>query len=424
MTVEETKYWLWLSMVFGVGSRRIWQAMNIYQSAQEAYLDLKGDVSYLRLKQDELDNIRRTDISLAEELIEKCLEKGINVIGYSSRLYPPQLKHIANPPAVLYYKGDISCVCGKRTVAAVGTRNASDYSLRAARYICGELASNGVTIISGFAVGTDITAHLSAADIGRPTACVLGCGADVDYPHGNSVHREHILSAGGVFITEYPPGTSPHSGNFPFRNRILAALGRAALVFEASLKSGSLITANLALDQGRDVFCLPPADIMSQNYSGNCYLMSIGAIPLISPKDVLDRFRIGSSSDSEIRTESADIMSRFGFVPDEEDKLRVRREMLARAQVTEGMPEKSGAASAAAKRTKNQSAPDKKKPDLSGLTEIQKNIAELLADGAVHADVIAQKLDMDAGELMTELTELEILGIIDSLPGKMFEISR
>jgi DNA processing protein len=339
-------------------------------------------------------------------------------------MYPPQLRHIANPPAVLYYKGDIRCISGKRTVTAVGTRNASDYSLRTASYICGELARYGVTIISGFAVGTDITAQLAAADLGRPSACVLGCGVDVDYPRVNFPYRDHILETGGVFISEYPPGTPPHSQHFPFRNRILAALGRVTIVFEASLKSGSLITANLSLDQGREVFCLPPADIMSESYSGNCHLLQTGASPLMEPQDVLDCFRIGGSSDSEIRTESAGIMSKFGFVPDDEDKLRVRREMLARANVSKGIGDISGVVVTPVRRAKKLSAPEKNVPDLSGLTETQKSIAELLMDGAVHADVIAQKLDMDAGELMTELTELEILGIIDSLPGKMFEISR
>ena len=422
--MNDTKYWLWLSMVFGVGSRRIWEAMNLYQTADEAYHDLTGDTCYLRLRDYERDNIRNTDISNAEKLLEVCKDKGIGVISYGSSMYPPQLRHIANPPAVLYYKGSIGCVSGKRTVTAIGTRNASDYSLRTARYICGELARNGVTIISGFAVGTDITAQLAAADLGRPSACVLGCGVDVDYPRVNFPYRDHILETGGVFISEYPPGTPPHSQHFPFRNRILAALGRVTIVFEASLKSGSLITANLSLDQGRELFCLPPADIMSESYSGNCHLLQTGASPLIEPQDVLDCFRIGGSIDSEIRTESAGIMSKFGFVPDDEDKQRVRREMLARANVSEGFGDTSGVGVTPVRRRKELSAPEKKVPDLTGLTETQKSIAELLMEGAVHADVIAQKLDMDAGELMTELTELEILGIIDSLPGKMFEISR
>jgi len=420
--VEDTKYWLWLTMVFGIGSRRIWEAMSLFSSAREAYDVLTGDRSKLRLNDKETENIAGTDISAAEQIIESCAEKNISVIGYDSADYPPQLRHIAVPPAVLYYKGSISCLKGTRTVTAVGTRKASPYGLRVTARICSELAQNGVIIVSGFALGTDITSQIAAADMGRPTACVLGCGIDVDYPRGNIRFRDHILETGGVFISEYPPGTPPHSRNFPNRNRILAALGRAAVVFEASQKSGSLITANMASDQGREVFCLPPADIMSEAWSGNCHLLRNGAVPLLSSQDILDCFRIGGSNDKEIRREAAES---FGMPkPVISDSREMLSELFAELDVSIGAadieaPVKS--VKVPVKKAQKSSEPAKLPV---GLTDIQKKIAEMLTDGPVHADMIAQKLGMDAAVLMTELTELEIMGAVTSLPGKMFEICR
>ena len=419
---EETKYWVWLTMVFGVGNRRIWEAMSLFSSAKEAYDTLSSDHSQLKIKDNALRNITDTDVSSAEQLIERCSEKDICVIGYDSSDYPPQLRHIAVPPAVLYYKGNISCLKGTRTVTAVGTRKASPYGLKVTAKICSELAQNGIVIVSGFALGTDITSQIAAADAGRPTACVLGCGIDIDYPKGNLRFRDHILETGGVFVSEYPPGTPPHARNFPTRNRILAALGRAAVVFEASQKSGSLITANMAADQGRELFCLPPADIMSEAYSGNCQLLRNGAVPLLSSQDILDCFRIGGSNDKEIRREAAET---FGMPkPVVSDNREMLSELFSKLDVSIGAVETQP-------RAKTDEVPKNKKkkspaaPVLpEGLSDIQKGIAELLINEPVHADTIAQKLGIDAAELMTELTELEIMGVINSLPGKMFEICR
>ena len=416
--MNETKYWVWLTSVFGIASRRIWEAMKFFPSAREAYEMLKGGETALRLSEKETEKLRSTDISFAERVIETSAEKGINVIGYSDSLYPPQLRYIANPPAALYYRGNISCLKGTRSAAAVGTRRASAYGLSVTSRICGELASKGIVIISGFAVGIDITAQLAAADAGRPSACVLGCGVDVDYPRENMRYREHILETGGVFVSEYPPGTTPHPGNFPTRNRILAALGRVALVFEASAKSGSLITASLASDQGREIFCLPPADIMSNAYSGNVQLLRQGASLLLSAQDVLDCFRIGGANDSEIRRDLSPSDAAPSILVTPERQRELREDMLARMNVTQGLSE-----SAAQPKTAKAAAGKKAaEPDLSGLEGIQLDIAKLMLGGAVHADVIAQKCGLDAASLMAELTELEITGLIRSLPGKMFEL--
>lgn len=409
--MDNKKYWLWLTMVFGIGSRRIWELMSLYETPDEAYSELRSGSCMVRLGEKERSAVAATDIDAAERVLAECDRKGIRTVGYSSEDYPPQLRHIMNPPAILYYIGDICCLTGTRTVTAVGARKADGYSLRVTERICSELAVRGVVIVSGFAVGVDITSHLAAASQGRPTAAVLGCGVDVDYPRENFRHRDEILEAGGVFISEYPPGTSPHAGNFPKRNRILAALGRATVVFEASEKSGSLITASLAAEQGREVFCLPPADIFSNAYSGNAALLGEGAVPFFSSADIASVFGYGSVVYEEVRSEA------YGILNEDERPLKVHRHrMMKKVSALETYI----AGNAADIDGGEEASPEPKKLDVQ-LDGVQKQIADALAEGALHADILAQRLGLDSSELMTELTEMEILGAVRALPGKIYE---
>lgn len=411
--MNETKYWLWISMIFGTGSRRIWEAMRLFGSAREAYESISSRSIDLRLSESEKNNISSVTLERAEDYIEECRRNGIGVVGCGDAEYPPQLRNIFNPPAVLYYRGNLSCVCGTRAVTAVGARKASDYSINVCREICGELSRNGIVIVSGFALGTDITAHLAAADNGRPTAAVLGCGIDREYPIENMKYRSRILESGGVFITEYPSGTPPHSRNFPMRNRILSALGQAALVFEASIKSGSLITANLAANQGRDVFCMPPADIFSSRYFGNSSLLRDGAELLLDAQSVLDIFRLGGTAANE---NPVSTVSYFGV-----GDLQPKKERSSSSSPKSGGKLKKSAAESVKQAVKDES-PESGTYSFAydELTDIQKKIYDAMNGEKIHADLLSERLEIGLSELMTELTELEIAGAVRSLPGKMY----
>ncbi|MBQ8959817.1 MAG: DNA-processing protein DprA [Ruminococcus sp.] len=426
--MNETKYWLWLTMIFGIGSRRIWEIMCLCDTAKDAYLTLTDDDCPFNLSQHERQNIAEIRLSTAEKVIDACAAKGVYTVCYSAPGYPAQLRHIMDPPAVLYYKGDIGCLCGTRTVTCVGARKASEYSLRSAGRICGELARSGIVIVSGFALGIDIASHLGAVESGRPTAAVMGCGVDVDYPRDNFRYRGAVLENGGVFISEYPPGTPPHSQNFPKRNRILAALGRASVVFEASQRSGSLITAAMSAEQGREVFVMPPADIFSERYSGNMMLLREGALPLLGSADVLDLFRIGGVNDAEIRQEVYRGISSFNVgTPLKRPAPTLIEELVSEAgrpkrRTKKPSPKEEAPVKETAPEPEAPSGPAPVKESYESLTEAQKSIVDALRVGALHADILAERLEMDPGELMVELTELEILGEIRSLPGKIFEI--
>lgn len=428
--MNNMKYWVWLSMIFGTGSRRIWEAMRLFENAEEAYEEISSGSLNDRLDDKELRNVKNIGINKAVEHIEYCQKLGISIAGYGDAEYPPQLRHILNPPAVLYYKGNISCLKMKRTVVSVGARKAGDYSIYACNRICQDLAKCGVIIVSGFALGIDITSHLAAVSMNRPTACVLGCGVDVDYPKDNFRYREAILANGGVFVSEFPPGTPPHSQNFPKRNRILAALGKVTVVFEASMKSGSLITASLALENGREVFCLPPADIFTRSFSGNIAFLRDGASPLYSAADIMNCFRIGGANESEILSEAysnpGDI-SGFGI-----GELEPKRKRFdgSKKSVHKNTSEKQRKSDVINNQESSAVEIEEKAPKnikngefYDSLSDIQKKIVDLISGKTVHADIIAQQLEIDPSEVTVELTELEILGVIKALPGKMFEIA-
>lgn len=422
--MEDRLYWIWLSLVFGASSRRLWQIMNMCESAGEAFYEIhSGNIGKL-LNEKEQQSVRAVSLKNAESIAEECRKRNIGITAYSDADYPHSLRYISAPPAVLYYKGNINCITGTKTITSVGTRRASEYSISAASRICTELARNNIVIISGFAVGIDIASHLASVSANKPTVCVMGCGVDVDYPRDNFQYRDRILDAGGLFISEYSPEMPPVSANFPKRNRILSALGRASIVFEASSRSGSLITAHLAAEQGRDVFVLPPADIFSSAYSGNIALLKEGAIPLTGAEDIIDFFKQGSPADAVVKAEAFAVLhsydqsqqlrssftNRIPEISDKDDKYEDSAESVHKE------PESTMADDAVDDETLSV-------PDIDSFEGIQRDILLLLAENKrLHADVICSKLSIDSAVLMAEMTELEIAGAVISHAGRIYEI--
>lgn len=413
--MNDTKYWIWLVMIFGTASKNLWKIMCAFETAEEAYYEMCSDSRLLNLTASERRNLKRVTLSDAENVISECESRGIKTVCYSSEKYPNQLKYIVDPPAVLYYRGNIDCLIGTKTITAVGTRKISDYGRRTVRRICSELAANGIIIISGFAVGTDIEANLAAISENMPTACVMGAELDHDYPKENFKYRDMIIEAGGVLISEYKPGSPTVSANFSARNRILSALGRAVVIFEAPSESGSLSTADYAAEQGREVFSLPPADIFSDSYAGNVNLLRNGALPVFSADEILAYFSFGTPIMAEI---TSDFSSFAEKIKNHENKIPTEKHIIKEIDKTYG---DTGENSVAENKAENISNADKIISDLM-LKGNQKKIVEFLANGAVHKDIIAQNLDIKFTDLLTEITELEIIGVLKLLPGNMVEI--
>ena len=222
----------------------------------------------------------------------------IKVINKGDADYPERLLQISGPPKQLYCCGDTDILSG-RCVAVIGSRTTTAYGRNTAKAIGRCLAAAGVTVVSGMAKGIDSCAHEGALEAGGKTAAVLGCGPDVCYPPENRLLMADIQRR-GLIVTEYPPGTTPERFNFPRRNRIISGLCEAVVVVQARNRSGSLITAELAAEQGRDVFAVP-GNIDSQYNLGNNKLIKEGATPLVCVEDILEHLGISGADEEDAR---------------------------------------------------------------------------------------------------------------------------
>jgi DNA processing protein len=255
--MENKKYLIWLNSLNGFGSQKTKQLLNMFHTVEEIYKLKPNEIDTIPFLSEKLKLVlKNKNLDYTNAIIEDCQNKEIDIIEYGSENYPQRLSFIYDPPLVLYKKGLDFRYDELPSLAIVGTRKASPYGSKVAEEFARDLSLNGITIISGMAAGIDTYAHTGAIKAGKPTIAVFGTGVDVVYPYSNSELYEYIVEYGAV-LSEYPPGTSPFPSNFPQRNRIISALSFATLVVEADLRSGSLITADFANDQGKDVFAIP-----------------------------------------------------------------------------------------------------------------------------------------------------------------------
>ncbi len=279
MEHQELINWIRLINSDGIGPVTFYKMLEKYQTAQNAL--------------NHIDNDKLYSIKDAQTEIENAYKKGISIISIKDKEYPDNLKQLNDAPPLLYVKGRIDILNYPIGVAIVGARNASIHSRKIASKIAYDLTNSGVLVISGMARGIDSAAHkgaLHAKNKNGPTIAVLGTGVDVIYPKENAELYEQIVK-NGTIISEYPLGTSPQTSNFPRRNRLVSALSSAVLVVEASLNSGSLITARLGLEQGKDIFAVPSSPIEGKS-SGTNKLIKDGAILTESADDILEVLRL------------------------------------------------------------------------------------------------------------------------------------
>ncbi|MCX7796918.1 MAG: DNA-processing protein DprA [bacterium] len=270
-----------------------WILLNLtgrYRVIKELFsrgLSPKEIVDFLGFEREKLLALKNR----AEKEYKKSLDLGIELIPLSSDEYPSLLREIPDPPALLYLLGE-KVWLRSNFISVVGTRKPTRYGITATRMIVSRLVENGIGIVSGFAYGIDTVAHTEALNGGGYTIGVLGTGVDVIYPKVNKGLRKEIIdSKRGCLISEFPIGDQPESWHFPRRNRIISGLTQITLVVEASLKSGAMITAGYALEQGRDVFAVP-GNIDSENSQGTNQLIKEGAKLVTSGDDILEEFNV------------------------------------------------------------------------------------------------------------------------------------
>jgi len=357
--VHELYYWVALRQVCGVGNVIYKILINHFNSPEKIFNapveELKNVEGISGRAVEAITGFKPTDEIDRE--IDEILSKEINIITLNSPDYPENLKNIYDPPPFLYVKG--SFVEGdKNSVAVVGSRNASEYGIKVTQEISRNLASLGITIVSGMARGIDSAAHIAAIQGGGRTVAVLGSGVDVIYPPENRRLFERIAENGAV-VSEYPLGTRPNSYNFPPRNRIISGFSLGVLVVEASPKSGSLITAKLALDQGRDVYAVP-GNVYSYKAKGTHSLLKSGAKLVDNARDIVEELNITVK-------------------PIKENKNVIQ-----------------------------------------GLSSELLKIYDFFQDEPIHIDNIILKTGLSSGRVSALLLDLELSGILKQLPGKMF----
>lgn len=414
--MEEIRCLLWLVMVFGAGSPRIWKALHRYGSPQKAVEVLQKPESdaALHLPEHTLRRIRQTGEAQVEEMLARCEKLRLSILWYGDEAYPPQLLFIVNPPVLLFYQGDSSLLQEHLLLTIVGTRNPSPYSLQVEKTICHDLVQMGFVPVTGYAVGIDITANRCALEADKPSIALMGCGLDVAYPQPHA-NLKYEIARRGLILSEFLPGTSPAPSNFPLRNRVLSGLSMGTFVIQAPARSGALITAENAMEQGRDVFCIPPADIFDKRYMGVIKYLRDGAIPVFDSRDIVYEYytshahMIGASAlYDETREKSESSVMTLG----ESDAVQQPSRRKQRPPEPE-IPEETEPDPAI------DPMPEEELEGLAG--EI---LSLLQRQRVMHMDQIAAELEVSMEELTTTLTELELYGKLERLPGKQFRRMR
>ncbi len=287
---DQTRYWIGFNLVRGIGPAKVRRLLDYFGELGAAWNAPPDELQRLGLDRRALDNLlairSKVDLGLALTRIEKS---GAQVLTWESPGYPRNLLNIAQPPPVLFVKGALTAA-DEWAVALVGTRKVTAYGREVARDLASGLAASGVTVVSGLARGVDAVAHRAALEAGGRSIAVLGCGLDIIYP---PEHRElaDAIAKSGAVVSDYPLGTQPDGVNFPPRNRIISGLSKGVVIVEAGADSGALITADYALEQGRDVFAVP-GNINHRASVGANRLIQQGAKAVLSVTDILEELNL------------------------------------------------------------------------------------------------------------------------------------
>lgn len=377
-----SRLWIWLTLATGVNNPKHKRIYETYDSIADFY---NGGVYEWRLcgvfSPKDIDALENTKLSQADEVINTCKRLGYDIICIDDPRYPQKLRDIYAPPCVLYVWGELPCVDDKLSIAMVGTRKATQYGVMASHTLSASLSKLGVVIVSGGALGIDSASHLGTLEAGGTTICVLGCGIDFRYLMSNASMRKNIASTGAV-ISEYPPGTQAYPSNFPTRNRIISGLSDGVIVVEADEKSGSLITVNHALEQGREVFAVM-GNINSRYSTGTNKMIKDGATPVTSYMDVIEAF------------------PQFQVV----------------SEIELEKPEFSGQ-----NNSQLNAEPAIHKDDLN-LSETVELVYKCIGNEPIHIDQLVVKTGLPVSRVLQSLTELEILALISCQQGRLYKLA-
>ncbi|MDO5400271.1 MAG: DNA-processing protein DprA [Eubacteriales bacterium] len=375
--------------------------MQHFRDPEDIYFADSGAFSHIgELSPEAVEALQDKDLGSAQEILAVCRRERLQILTYRDAAYPRRLQNIPDPPIVLYYKGQLPQLDATAAIAVVGTRKASLYGLTTAKRMGYQLGRCGGIVVSGMAQGIDAMAMAGALTAGQPVVGVLGCGADILYPPSNkALFRD--TEEFGCILSEFPPGTAPARWTFPKRNRIISGLSSGVLVVEAPEKSGALITARLAAEQGRDVFVVP-GNIDMPSFVGSNALLRDGAAVASSGWDILSEYQ--SLYPEKLHRENEPVHQRA--YPDEvpkvaepEKKKHLKKE-LGTDPIDKGPSEPYSDV------------------DETKLTADERAVVAVLRGGERLVDEVIAETGLTTGKLLAVMTMLELKGVIRRLPGK------
>ena len=422
-------YWVWLSLCFPVACERVVALLE--ETDPETFYREK--TAYPFLKPDDLKAVETVSLERAEMVIRKCEKAGGRVLTMEDAEYPESLMHIYCPPPVLYVRGDLGCLRNRLCVSVVGTRKAYDYYLSAAGNICYQLARSGAAVISGCAVGTDSYAHLGCMRGGGPTVGVLACGIDVDYPKESHGLKEAVVATGGALITELEPGRKVPAGYFHARNRLIAGLADCVLLGQVPLRSGAMITANAAIDQGKDLFCIPPSSIYDARCMGAASYIRDGAKLAFSAYDIVMEY-LNRYKDT-LHPEVVERQPLFITEPEEKGEIPLPKPKSRKKKAEKPAVPAPEPAPPPEEETLLETIRQEEPPGIlrtaAGIAYTlspedfpRSRILSLLSDEPRLIDDLAAACGLPVGELLQTLTELELEGAVEALSGSRFRLAR
>ena len=400
--MAQLKYWLWLANLPKLNNQmklalleHFGEPDKIYYGEKEEYFLVPG------MNRTAAETLENKDLEPADRILGDCDRLGLRIITMRDVEYPDRLRNIYDPPLLLYVQGRMPRFDEEVAVAMVGTRRASPYAMEMGEKLAFQMAGLGAVIVSGLAAGGDAAAHRGALRAGGLTAAVIGGGHDVIYPREHRFLYEDI-AARGVILSEYPPGTDHMSSHFPVRNRIISGLSLGVVVIEAPERSGALITAGRALDQGKDVFAIP-GQVGDHHCAGSNALLRDGAGVVTDAWDVLGGY--AGKFPHKIRSLRMEEPRRFGGAP-------------AAAERPKSPPK--------GKEPKEPEKPEKPLLDLAGdhgLTDDQLCLVRALEGRTVQVDDLIEETQIPTRRVLSALTVLELDRIVTQESGKRFSLA-
>lgn len=410
------EFWIWLQHELGIKAR-VDDILAYFKTPQDLYY--AGETEWRLsgiLTSNQIEKLGNKSLENAFEIMEQCEKYRIKIVTPDNENFPQSLKDLNDMPTVLYTWGDLSRIRDTVCISVVGTRKATQGSLEVATNLSASLANAGATVVSGGALGIDTAAHTGALYAQGKTVAVLGCGLLSPYLLENKPLRQKIARTGAV-VSEFPPTRGADRTTFPIRNRIISGMSVGTVVIEAGERSGSLITASLAISQGRDVFAVP-GDMVSSCYNGANKLIQDGARPVFCARDVLEEYSYIYPDMLDLSKAQAPI---FSSAPKGQATYQTQSE---KAPIPSTVPKRQTPKQKQNEKpqTLAKTKPVAKKPLLDSLSQTACNIYAQFGDEPLHINDIAQQTNIEINAILSALTELEILGYISLIQGRKYII--